>query len=298
MKKLLLFTTLLFACSLATYSLAPSTQAVEIDVEFDKEGSLMIFSNNKDYCDYYICVTLLDVRGYDMNRVNPYCSTVRRGENRLLTLKRLNDFPSYSYNWNYMAYRGQINPKLKLDFIYALPVSPGDTVQASTVKNLSDFTLAFDLSRAGDTIYACRSGCVCDNRLTDQTVKGNSGNNRIIIYHNDGSFSEYSNIEQSLVYPGNNVKLGQPIAINTGKILPKSVSFSVYYLDKNKVQNAETGNKHSHLIPVFHTSAGDVKMDEDGVYTGEITEFLIIQELSERARKKYEKKKEKQQKNR
>jgi len=292
MKKLFLLFTLSFAFSLAVYSLAPPTQAVEVSVKFDREGNLMIFSNNKDYCDYYLAVTLSDMRGYEVNTSNPYFTTVRPGESKLLTLKRLSNSISHSYSWSYMAYRGKVNPKLNLDFVYSLPVKPGDTIQAGTVKNTGEFALAFDFSRAGDTIYACREGRICDDKLTDQTHKGNVVTQKITVYHKDGSFSEYSNFEKSLVYPGNYVKLGQPIAINTGNTLPKKVHFSVYFLDKNKVLNPQTGNKHSHIVPVFHTlNAGNVKPDEDVVYVGEISEYLITQEMSDREKKKYEKNK-------
>ena len=292
MKKFFLLFTLLFNFSLIAFSLAPPTQAVEVRMEFDSEGNLMIFANNKDYCEYYLAATLSDVKGYDVSRANPYITTVRKGESKILTLKRLSNSTSYSYNCTYMAYRGRVNPKLNMDFVYSLPVKPGDSVQAAPEKSSGDFTLVFDLSFAGDTIYACREGRVCDDNLTDQTSKGNTVTKRIIVNHKDESFSEYSYFEKALVYPGEYVKLGQPVAINTGKTFPKRVTFAVYYLDKNKVQNTETGSKYSHLVPVFHTlNAEDLKLEENTVYICEVNEHLITQEMSDREKKKYEKKK-------
>ena len=294
MKKIFLFFLLLFISSLSIYSLPPNTQAVVVDVKFDSEGNPTFFSNNKDYCNYYLFVTFSDVIGYDLSH-NPYSTTVWRGERQLCKLRKNSD-TSPSFRWSYAAYRGVPSPKLNLDFIYSFPVKSGDSIRASVAKNYSDFTLTFDLSFAGDTIYACREGCICDNKLTDQTFKGNMVNDRIIVYHKDDSFSEYSQFEKSLVYPGEYVKLGQPIAINTGKTLPKIITFAVYYLDKNKVKNPETGNKYSHLVPVFHTlNAGDVKLEEDAVYIGEINDNLLTQEMSAKEKKKYEKDKEKKQ---
>lgn len=290
-KKILFVFTSLLLFSLAAFALAPPTQSVEIRMEYDSQGNLMVFADNKDFCDYYLSVILSDIRGSDM-QTHPYNATISRGERKLFTIKKVSDFTYPTGRVSYMAYRGNVNPKLKTDFIYSLPVKPGDTVQAGTAKNSGDFTLAFDLSRAGDTIYACREGRICDYKLTDQTAKGHIADDKIIVYHNDGSLSEYAQFEKSLVFPGEFVKIGQPIAINTGKTVPKTIIFAVYYLDKNKVKNAETGSKHSHLIPVFHTlNAGDVKLEEDATYTGEITEDMIIQEMSDREKKKYEKKK-------
>ena len=292
MKKIFLSFTSLFIFSMTAFPLAPPTQAVEVSVKFDSEGNLMVFANNKDYCEYYLGVTLSDVRGYDVSRANPYFTTVRQGESKLFTLKRLSNFTSYSYSWGYMAYRGRVNPKLNMNVVYSLPVKPGDSIRAAPATNVSDFTLAFDLSFAGDTIYACREGRICDDNLTDQTSKGNVATERIIVNHKDYSFSDYSGFEKSLVFPGEYVKLGQPIAINTGKTLPKRVTFAVYYLDKNKVQNPQTGNKYTHLVPVFHTlNESDVKLEENTTYISEVTEHLITQEMSDREKKKYEKNK-------
>ena len=179
--------------------------------------------------------------------------------------------------------------KINPDFIYSLPVKSGDSTQVAPQKNSNGFTLLFDLSSAGDTIYACREGSVYDKR----TSKEDMINNRIIIKHKDDSFSEYVRFEKSLVSQGNSVKLGQPIAVNTGETLPKAIAFAVYYVDENKVRNRQQ-YKCSHIIPVFHTrNAGDIKLEENAVYIGEMNEYLISQELREKEKKKYETNKKK-----
>jgi len=175
------------------------------------------------------------------------------------------------------------SPKINPDFIYALPVKTSDSIQAAPQKNSKGFTLVFDLSSAGDTIYACREGCV----HYEWTSKVNMENNRMIIKHKDDSFSEYSQFEKLLVSQGNCVKLGQPIAINTGKNLSKVIGLAIYYVDKNKAGRWYTC---SHIVPVFHTlNAGDIKLEENTTYIGEINEYLKIQEMNE----KYEKNKKK-----
>jgi len=235
MKKFFLSLISLLIFSLTAFSLAPATQAVEVRMEYDQKGNLVVFAKNKDFCDYYLALILSDIRGSDIS-THPYNTNISTGERRLFAIKKVSDFTYPTGRVGYMAYRGKLNPKLKSDFKYSLPVKPGDTIQAGVAKNIGDFTLTFDLSHAGDTIYACRAGRICDDKLTDQTSKGHIAeiDRKIIVYHNDGSLSEYSNFEKMLVFPGEYIKLGQPIAINTGKTIAKTVNFAVYYLDKNK----------------------------------------------------------------
>jgi len=290
MRKFFLLFISLLVFSFATFSLAPPTQAVEVRMEYDQSGNLMVFANNKDFCDYYLSVILSEITGSDIS-THPYSTTINKGERKLFTIKKVSNFTYPTGRVSYMAYRGRVNPKINPDFVYSFPVKPGDSIRVSPVEN-ADFTLAFDLSFAGDTIYACREGRICDDKLTDQTSKGSAVSTRIIVNHKDGTFSEYSQFEKSLVYPGEYVELGQPIAINTGKTLPKKIAFAVYYLDKNKVQNRETGSKYSHIVPVFHTlNAGDIKLEANTTYIGDVNEHLITQEMSEKEKKKYEKNK-------
>ncbi len=153
------------------------------------------------------------------------------------------------------------SPKINLDFVYSLPVKPGDSIKSVSSKNNYGFTLGFDLSSAGDTVYACREGRV----FNEQKSKENIANNRITISHKDGSFAEYSQFKKSLVRIGKKVKSGQPIAL---KDPLKVLGFVVYYRDENKMKYG-LGDEYSHIIPVFHTSnAGDVKLEKDVVYIG------------------------------
>ncbi len=151
------------------------------------------------------------------------------------------------------------SPKINPDFAYSLPVKPGDSIKSAAQKNTHAFTLAFDLSLSGDTIYACRGGSVFDLLKSGE----NTSDNRIIIRHQDGSFAEYIQFEKPLVRIGKKVESGQPVAIRDSR---KVVGFAVYYRDKNKVKYG-LGNRYSHIIPVFRTrNAGDVKLEDNVVY--------------------------------
>ncbi len=293
MKTFSFFILLLLLIPISLFSQSKN-QAVEITTDFNQDGDITFISENKNHCDYYIWLDFSLLRGYNMNQPLPYTATVKDGTRRLFTIKRMSDSVSPTYSWTYRVYKGNANAKLNLDFVFSLPVKSGDSIQAMT-SITRDFGIEFDFSHAGDTVYACREGRVCDVELIDQTSKRNTIKRDILIYHKDGSFSEYSLFyDELLVYPGDYVELGQPIAVVNKENKHKRLNFSVYFLDKNKVKNDEIGNKYTHLVPVFHTAnAGDLKLEEKMVYISEITENQVIQEMSNKEKKKYKKDKQK-----
>ncbi len=295
----LFLSSFLFLFLLQVQSQSSKDQAVEISVQHSANGDINFMSNNKDYCDYYVILNVSEIRGYSANTPFPYKRVMKPGNQRILTLKRLSDSSSPYYSWRYSVYKGNDRAKLNLDYVYSLPTKTGDSLRITT-SNDRDYTLIFNLKNASDTIFASREGRICDSSLSDQTVKtANTRDNKVIVYHKDDSFAEYSLIDEPLVNPGDYVEIGQPIAIvktkkNSNNKDQKNVKFSVYYLDKNKVQDRETGHKHSSLIPTFYTvDYGNVKLDEKTTYIAGITDDMITQEMSDKEKKKYEEKKNK-----
>jgi len=268
-----------------------NTRAIQITSERNNNGDIVFYTNNSDYCDYYVIITFNDVRGYTVRGGNPCKRMVRPGKQEFVTLKKeAGSSVTPSYNMGYRSYRGNIKTKLNLDYIYPLPVKAGEAT-GFVVSKSNDYEMIFNLRDAGDTVYACRAGRVCDNELTDITSKSQSRKDKIIISHNDQSFSEYSSYTKSLVYPGDYVSVGQPIAVvksdDAGK---KWLSFSIFYLDENKVKTSESSKKHSSLVPVFHTAnKGDLKLEEKKKYVAELTDELITQEMSKKEKAKFEK---------
>lgn len=287
---LILLTFLLFSQN--SVSQNNKLRAVDLEVDRTNEGNITFTAQNKDYCDYYIVLEFPEIRGYTTSETVPVKKTVRQGNHKVMTLRRLSNSPSYSYELGkYWHYRGDIDAKLNLDYIYPLPVRTGDSVRVKIPKT-GDYEVVFNLKHTGDTVYACRSGKVCDNDLQDSSAKSRSKKEKIIVYHKDKSFSEYSLFSKRLVHAGDYVEVGQPIAVveqdEKGK---KNLSFSVYYLDKNKVKDADTGKKHSSLVPTFHTvNNDDSRLEEKTTYVAELTHDLIVQEMSKKEREKYEKK--------
>jgi hypothetical protein len=192
-------------------------------------------------------------------------------------------------------YRGDFRKKPDIDFIYSLPVAEKEAVTAWIAENKDGYQLSFDLT--SDTVYACRAGVMCDDKLKDNTTKGhkyfndNRSLSKITLYHSDGTFGEYVFKGKSLIYPGEKIKIGDPIAIIKRQ---ERLLFSVYFLDKNKLNDRNIGNKHTHLRPFFQTvNEGKTRMENNRTYLCEYTDEMLMQEMSKREKKVFLKNKSK-----
>jgi hypothetical protein len=265
--------------------------AVQLSHDFDQMQRRLSFqSDNRDFCDYHLYISFIHAEGFD-GMSSGTSLTVGPGKRQVLTYRVREGASRYSYNYHYAMYRGDSRTKPNVDYIYALPVTAGNTVMASVVENPEGYQLAFDLS--SDTVYACRGGVVCDDDLKDNTVKGhkyfndNRRRTQITVYHADGSFGEYVFRGKPLVYPGQNVKMGAPIALveRTGN---HSLRFSAYFLDKNKLKSNAQGNKHTHFRPFFQTvNEGKVRLENGTTYLCEYTDEMLMQEMSKREKKNF-----------
>ena len=296
MKKLLFLS--LFFLSVYSVSAQQFKLAVQLKNEWEEtnDGYVLVFTaDNEDYCDYYFYMDLLNVVAFRGART-PYFTSIRPGSESIMKLTPISQNALTSANYRFGIFRGNINSELNADFRYSLPIKTGDSVRAFEKEN-SNYTLIFDLENTTtDTIYAARRGVVCNDNLSDHSAKGYDGfkgrAQQITIYHKDGSFGEYKGFTTPLVLSGEKVEMGTPIAIvrKEGES-PKIFEFAIYFLDKNKVENKEIGDKHSHLRPFFHTTQGDIRLENNVSYISEHTDEMMTQDMNKREAKKYQKNK-------
>ena len=215
-----------------------------------------------------------------------YKNTVGIGSQNLFSLKKVANYNFiYKHRWTYRYYRGDLNAKINADYQYALPVKQGDKIQMrSRSSSRYRVELIFSLKYAGDTVYACRSGRVCNNEFE----RFNHIKDKIAVYHADRSFSEYGGYTYPIVCPGDFIKIGDPIAvIKADEKKNELLYFSNYFLDKNKVTNPDEKRVYEYFVPIFHTAnAGSIKLQERTTYVAEITDEMLTQELSDRELKK------------
>ena len=260
--------------------------AVQLSHDFDQhQGRLNFHSDNSDFCDYYLYITFVNSEGFE-GMPTGTSVTVGPGQRQIMTYRVRKDATRYSYNYRYVMYRGDYRKKTDIDFVYSLPVAAKEAVTAWITENPEGYQLSFDLS--SDTVYACRSGVMCDDNLKDNTAKGhkqfndNRNLSQITVYHSDGSFGEYIFKGKSLVYPGEKVKMGAPVAVIDRTV---KLRFAVYFLDKNKLKE-NIGNKHTHFRPFFQTvNEGKTRLENDRTYLCEYTDEMLGQDTGKRAKK-------------
>lgn len=274
-----------------TLLFAQSHRAIELNSSW--EGRDLVYgATNNDYCDYFLSVDLSKTVGYQRTP-SPYTATIGRGSSSLFTLKR-DGYASPSTNITYRHYRGNPDKKINIDFLYALPIKTGDSTRVIPKKMIA-YTLRFTMQHTSDTVYACRGGIVCNDDIYDTSAKGYKKPEKILtIYHNDGSMAEYTAFTVPLVYAGESVEMGDPIAISQkGNRSVSEVQVGFFFLDKNKLE-LKTGNRHTHFSPLFSTAGREpMKLEAKTTYISAITEEMLMQDMSKREKKKYLNKKKK-----
>ena len=289
-KHVYLLTVMLFSvCQIFAQSWQNPDNAVQLSSDFDQsQGRLIFYADNRDFCDYYLNIRFVNTEGFEGVTYGTSTSiTVAPGQRQILTYRVKTGATRYSYNYQYSMYRGDVRKKLNIDFIYSLPVAVKKGITAGIIENQEGYQLAFDLP--SDTVYACRGGVMCDDNLKDNTAKGhmhfndNRNLSQITVYHSDGSFGEYVFKGKSLIYPGEKIKMGSPIAVVEG-----TLRFSVYFLDKNKLNDMKIGNKHTHFRPFFQTvDEGKIRMENGKTYLCERTDEMLMQDMSKHEKKNF-----------
>jgi hypothetical protein len=256
--------------------------AVQVSTDFDQSrGQLTFSTHNIDFCDYCVHIFFLDVDGFEGISYNQGTSAiVGPGKRQIRIYKTKTGATRHIYRYYYKIYRGNSVKKPNTDFIYALPVVVGDTVTATKEGYEDGYQVFFGLPT--DTVYACRSGVMCDDNLSGYPV----GLSQITLYHVDGSFSGYVFKGKPLVYPGEKIKMGSPIAVVERYLDKYSVCLSTYFLDRNKV-TSNFPRKHTHFLPFFQTAnEGKAQLQNEKIYTCELTDEMRMQEMSKREKKK------------
>jgi hypothetical protein len=268
-------------------------EAVQLSDDFDQSaGRLTFYASNLDFCDYYLHIFFRNAEGFQA-MTSSTSLAVSHGRQRMIKTYRVDEKATrYAYQYSYLTFRGTIYKKPNVDFLYSLPVVNEETIFAETVENQEGYQLAFELPT--DTVYACRGGILCDDNLKDHSAKGRNGFNnsrvlsKVTVYHADGTFGEYAFMGKPIGYPGRKVDVGTPIAIVDESIGKYSAYFSAYFLDKNKVNHTNVGNKHTHFRPFFQTDNEEkIRLENGKTYTCKLTDEMRMQDMSRRERKNF-----------
>lgn len=267
------------------YSVALPAQIAQLQVFPKKCITSRVEKNNAGV--FEICFYNDDCIDYVLVRELDQFYVLHPGKN---VLARLSKDDLYNNPWKTMEqkttiYPGRIYKQEKVKpIVYALPVKNGKQVKCiSKEQNIKTPTDTFKVNSVqfrmypGDTIYAVRSGVVC------QDVP----NNNLYVYHDDGSIAVYRNIKKSVNHK-DRVIAGQPIGAFVED--KKTLMLQVLYLSGKSIRERENLQfPYTGLAPVFRTTEGDITIDKETIVTANTDDELVMQEMTSKEKKTYKK---------
>ena len=230
--------------------------------ERDSQGVQCLNFYNADFCDY------IRLQENEVKVLKPGKNTVyKKTESELEN--------AYTYGKSYSLYRGRfVSKKFDPYFVYALPFKNGTKVRWKIDRREPKRTLLMECQTC-DTVYAARSGIVC-------TI--NNDKSTVLMYHNDYTFAGYMNLITSFVAPGEKVTTGDPIGIARGG----GFSLTIFFLDENLFEDGKRiVHPYTHIMPVFRTDKGDIRLEEKEIYQSVIDADLVTKEMNKAEKKRY-----------
>lgn len=221
------------------------------------ENGFEFLADNNEYCPVSVEVDLELVNLSTSNgNFRTYAIPARTTGFVITTLKAIKA-GAYKYNsktrYNYGDFENKVKDTVAAEeYIYNLPFKKGkkfkvsqgyNGIQTHQKINALDFIMPI-----GTDIYAAREGVVIKvvdyNTKTCVTKGCLEYNNFILIYHSDGTFSDYVHIDTNTaqVKPGDNVAKGQLIAKsgNIGWSTNPHLHFEVFKQDIIKRETLKT----------------------------------------------------------
>jgi hypothetical protein len=244
------------------YLMKTDMTLIESKWETDTQGVQCLNYYNADFCDY------IRLQENEVKVLKPGKNTVyKKTESELEN--------AYKYGKSYRLYRGRfITKKFDPYFVYALPYKKGAKVRWTIDRREPKRTLLMQCQSC-DTVYAVRSGVVCTHKNDKSTI---------LMYHNDYTFAGYMNLSSCFVSAGEHVTTGDPIGIARSE----GMSLTIFFLDENLFEDGRTiVHPYTHLMPVFRTDKGDVRLEEKTIYTSAIDADLITKEMGKAEKKRY-----------
>ena len=261
-------------------------------------------------------ITVIVNFGFLENTMSPtrVVEKVSKTEGKLFKLKPMNKEQNIGFNYSYLFFNYNINPKVDDNFLYILPYKKETQMfveelsyLGSTYSNKEDPKGWKSYSFSSDEvqlIFPVRKGVVIDvvrdyDIDTAKTFTYYNKMNSVKIEHDDGTIALYSGFNKDevyvsvgdLVYPKYN-PLGKTEVYDSRK--KHRINFSLfYYSTKNGVKLSSLSKNNQteiiYITPTFYQNGESVKLKKDFFYESDYDDKTLFQNLSKRQIKKYKK---------
>lgn len=288
-------------------------QKEDIEVSYEKlsTGNIILKYRKNVPGNIYLTLTFTELinsfsSGYRGVVSNPF--------GKLLTLKPQYRFKGIDFSYMISYVRGRPNPPADSSVILLLPFKKETRVAVTEVGNLEEKFFnnirpknwkVYQFRISGpDTVYASRRGMVVeviDQYDVDTTMEYgySSERNSILVEHQDGTFGSYSGFAKNSIFvsPGQQLIPGTPLGTigRADKRKIYNLYFKTYFLTKPEIVNKENKtlstlrSMHQYYTPVFYTQNGNQKLKDGETYIADISDEIIIQELSRKEIRKLKK---------
>jgi hypothetical protein len=239
---------------------------------------------------------------------------VSKPEGKLFKLKPMNNEQNIGFNYSYLSFNNNINPKVDDNFVYILPYKKETPMfveelsyLGSTYSNKEEPKGWKSYSFSSDEvqkIFAVRKGVVIDvvrdyDVDTTKTFTYYNKMNSVKIEHNDGTLALYSGFNKDeiyvnvgdIVYPKYNT-LGKTEVYDARK--KHRINFSLFYYSTKKGVKLSSLFKNNqteviYITPTFYQNGESVNLKKDFFYESDYDDKTLFQNLSKRQIKKYKK---------
>ena len=214
----------LIACLMLPLLVFAQQRDIRVYREFI-EGKTVVFADNNEFCPVSVLMKT-ELENMKSSLKESYVLVPAKTKRFVVTeISVINLKKKFNFKYQNSFYLGDIDlRKYDIDFPYSLPYKKGEEYLIGQgynggISHANEFALDF-IMPVGTEILASRDGIVVDvqDNNTESCLSKACAefNNFVVIYHEDGTFAEYTHIDTkgALVKKGDVVKKGDMLALS------------------------------------------------------------------------------------